>query len=159
MTLTRLSLQPQLAPTLILVLLLTPLLLSSAFPRPRSTKAVQPSTILKIFNLILGGLSIAVVATLNFGAAVFLALSLCLPLTLATPLPSSSIGSKLQQVALVATSPLGLWSIWRAFSRSTAEEWLQETLLDWAVVGSWSLPFTLLVVVPLFLQAATGALL
>jgi glycosylphosphatidylinositol transamidase len=147
-------------PTIAAVLLLTPLVLSLLVtPSTPPLPPIAPlSSLLKCFNLIIGGLAIAVVATLNFGAAVVLSLYLCGPLLLARPLRTELLG-RVQQWLLVLLSPPIVWSVWNYLDSNSSNQWLTETLLDWHVVGTAGVPFTLVVIVPLLLQAATAALL
>lgn len=119
----------------------------------------------------LAGLTIAVVATLNFGAAVFLSLLLPLPLLLPRRLspnksrnpPRLPLLARLQQLAIAACSPPVIWTLCRALGGQrgarAADRWAVEALQDWHVTGSWSVPFVCCVVVPLLWQSATAALL
>lgn len=155
--------QPYLPPTLLFLLAFTPLLLSLLLtPLPSLSLPLFPlSATLKSFTLLLGGLLIALTATLNFGLATLLALTLPPPLLLSSP-RSTELGANLQQLVLMAWSPAGAWSLWWYFpggGRVGAEAWLQGVVLDWKVFGTWGLPVGLGVVAPLGLLASTVALL
>ncbi|TNY19340.1 GPI-anchor transamidase [Rhodotorula diobovata] len=65
----------------------------------------------------------------------------------------------IHQVLLAATSPTGLWVLWRVFAREEAERWATEALRDWHVGGGWSLPVAVGIVGPLGVVHATAALL
>lgn len=41
----------------------------------------------------------------------------------------------------------------------SADDWLRETLMGYAIEGGWSLGLAVMVVVPLILQSATAALM
>lgn len=71
----------------------------------------------------------------------------------------SAPGRLMQQVLLVAVSPPVAWRLWSMADPAGTERWLQETLTEWHVVGSWSLGVGLVVVVPLLLQAGTAIVL
>lgn len=137
---------------------LAALVRANSTPGPNS--ANRTSKVLKAFNLLLAGLTLSIVATLNFGAAVALSLILPLPMLVVRPLHDRPLLGQLQQFALVAVSPPATWALIRALGfRTATDHWAQHMLRDWSVAGGWSLPFVFVVVVPLFLQSATSALL
>lgn len=139
----------------------TPLLLSLALSTP--TLALVPTaplaSTIKALTLLLSGLTIAVTATLNFGLAVALSLVLTPPLLLSSSSPTSDVRTRVQQALLLATSPIGIWLVWRTVAGGSADAWMRDTIRDWAVFGTWTVPFVLIGVVPLGMQASTAALL
>lgn len=152
--------QPAVSTSISFSLCFTPLflsyLLSSSSPSLPPT--APTSSILKSFNLILGGLTIAVVATLNFGASIALSLILCLPLTLAKP-RERDVHARVQQLLLLLVSPPSLWGLWRLIDDVGADSWLRSMLVSLSIEGGWSLGIGMYIVVPLILQAATAALI
>ncbi|GAA5936961.1 hypothetical protein JCM1841_003932 [Sporobolomyces salmonicolor] len=147
-----------LSPALFAGHLLNSLVLSVLLPS--RSDAVSLSRTLKTCYLLLSGLLISVTATLNFGLSVFLSFYLALALLFSTRHPRrSSAKRRLQQLALAAWSPVGLWGLWRVLQMQQAERWLQDLLLDWHVGGGWSLPVAFVLVGPLAMVLATSVLL
>lgn len=152
--------QPAVSTSILFSLCFTPLFLSYllSWSSPSLTHTAPASSILKSFNLILGGLTIAVVATLNFGASIALSLILCLPLTLAKP-RERDVYARLQQFLLLLVSPTSIWGLWRFLDEAGADSWLRSMLVSLSIEGGWSLGIGMCIVVPLILQAATAALM
>lgn len=148
--------------TLLFLLAFTPPLLSLALSSP--SRALSPfaplSSTLKALTFLLSGLIIAVTATLNFGLAVALSLLLCPSLLLSSSItPESALRTRAQQAALLVANPVGLWLTWRALDGEAADAALRTTVRDWRVFGTWTVPFVLVGIVPLGMQASTAALL
>lgn len=138
--------------------------------RDRARWLTSLSSTLRATTLMLAGLTIAVVATLNFGAAVFLSLLLPLPLLLPRRFSHSRssrwthlLAPRVQQLLITACSPPVIWTLCQGLGGErgarAANEWALRALRDWRVAGSWSVPFVCCIVVPLLLQSATSVLL
>ncbi|KAM0785986.1 hypothetical protein ACM66B_006804 [Microbotryomycetes sp. NB124-2] len=116
------------------------------------------SRVLLSFNLLLAGLALSVVATLNFGAAVALSLTVPAPLLITSHLKKSSRVHKLRQ-ALVAASLPAIIKLLQLYVPRSDEHGVDSLLTDWQIAANWSLPLSFVVVVPLCLQAAIAAAL
>ncbi|GAA5912350.1 hypothetical protein JCM6882_002568 [Rhodosporidiobolus microsporus] len=157
---------PQYLPPALLGLhLLLPLLLRTLFA-PTSRSATLSSLILTLrsLSLLAAGLLISLTATLNFGLSVFLSLYLSLTLLLLPPLstryPSRlNTRRRVQQLALAAVSPTGMWALWRVVNQPAAERWLVELLRSWKLGGGWSLPVAVVLVGPIVAVQATSVVL
>ncbi|SCV72987.1 BQ2448_6912 [Microbotryum intermedium] len=133
--------QSRLAPTLVFILLFAPLILSIVFKTRRRKGRAPSSMVLASLSLILGGMTIGVVACLNFGASVLLSLTLCPPLTLVSA-RRNPILERMQQFLILVFSPPVAWALIRVWKRNEADEWAKGLLLDWQMMGTWSMPFT-----------------
>ncbi|GAA5827560.1 hypothetical protein JCM11251_001733 [Rhodosporidiobolus azoricus] len=159
------ELSQYLPPALVGLHLLLPLLLSTLFaPTSRSTSLLSLVLTLRSLALLSAGLLISLTATLNFGLSVALSLYLSLTLLLFTPLstryPSRfATRRKLQQLAVAAVSPTGLWALWRVFDQPAAEAWLVELLKSWQIGGGWTLPVAIALVGPIVAVQATSVVL
>ena len=98
--------------------------------------------ILKAFTLCLASTLISVVSVLNFSLAALLAITLGIPLSLASP--SSSPLLSVIKYALYLVPAFG----WLYFSDA-----VKQTLWQWEVLGVWFAPFVAIVYTPLMLQA------
>ncbi|KAM0752508.1 Gaa1-like protein [Meredithblackwellia eburnea MCA 4105] len=159
--------------TILLTLLTVPILLSlaitSSAPSTTSPNTIAPlSTILLCFTNLLSGLLISLTATLNFGLAVVVSLALPIPLFLLsshalTPFPSLLYHSTpikvIRSSLLLLTNPIGLWALLAVILPRTAGAWLRTALRDWQVFGTATLPLVVTLVVPIWIQVATAALL
>ncbi|GAA5905667.1 hypothetical protein JCM8208_005799 [Rhodotorula glutinis] len=153
-----------LPPFLLGLNLVLPLLLSCLVSPRSPTRAAHLSLTLRAMALLLSGLLVSTLATLNFGLALVVALHLCAVLLLLAPVArrvprSRRVARRAQQVGLAAVSPMGLWVVWRVVGRQAAERWATDLLRDWHVGGGWSLPLAVGVVGPLGVVSATAALL
>lgn len=171
--------QSQSPGTLSLGIVVTPLVLSVLFAPSNPTARYALASTLRAIALMSAGMTIAVVATLNFGLAVFASILLPLPLLLprrppfknATMFTSNGPAwtmlplPQIQQLAIAACSPPVLWSIVRCVAGpgrglvNVVDRFALDVIEDWQVAGSASLPFALCMVVPLLLQSATAVLL
>jgi len=98
--------------------------------------------VLKAINMCLASTLISVSSVLNFSLAALLAVTLGVPLSLASP--SVTLHSRGVKCALYTTLALG----WLAF-----EGEVKQALWDWQVLGVWFSPLVCLVYVPFVLQA------
>jgi len=98
---------------------------------------------LKAINMCLASTLISVSSVLNFSLAALLAVTLGVPLSLASP--SDSLLSRGLKCALYTTLALG----WLAFDGE-----VRQAIWDWQVLGVWFSPLVCLVYVPFVLQAA-----
>lgn len=101
---------------------------------------------------------IAVASTLNIGLAIMLSLLLTLPLSFARP-RKREWSAALQQLGFIVINPLVAWGIWRVLEKSSAEEWMKEVLIEFAIGESWLVSIICIAVVPVLLQGATATLL
>lgn len=124
---------------------------------PTSPSSTGPVTLLlHSFNLILAGMTIAIIATLNFGAAIFMSLLLALPLSLSHR-TDSRVSQKVQHYGLVAINPIVIWSALRLWDNNLGNTFMQRLLEEWTIGGSWTLPMICLLVIPILLQGSIAA--
>ena len=97
---------------------------------------------LKAINMCLASTLISVSSVLNFSLAALLAVTLGVPLSLASP--SNSLRLRGIKCALYTTLALG----WLAF-----DEEVRQAIWDWQVLGVWFSPLVCIVYVPFVLQA------
>lgn len=97
---------------------------------------------LKAINMCLASTLISVSSVLNFSLAALLAVTLGVPLSLASP--SNSLPSRGLKCAFYTTLALG----WLAFDGE-----VKQMIRDWQVLGVWFSPLVCLVYVPFVLQA------
>ena len=97
---------------------------------------------LKAINMCLASTLISVSSVLNFSLAALLAVTLGVPLSLASP--SDTLPLRGIKCALYATLALG----WLAFDGE-----VNQAIWDWQVLGVWFSPLVCLVYVPFVLQA------
>ncbi|KAK4053579.1 Glycosyl phosphatidyl inositol protein transamidase complex subunit [Microbotryomycetes sp. JL221] len=112
--------------------------------------------VLSSFNLLLAGLTLSIVATLNFGAAVVLSLLLPAPSLVGSYMPQHQRRwLRTFDRLLALSSPPVLWYLARSLGRiKGADQWARQIVADWHIAGNWSLPLCFIVVVPLLLQAS-----
>ncbi|KAL7283374.1 hypothetical protein ACG7TL_002804 [Trametes sanguinea] len=122
------------------------LFMASAFvPRAPSSHASIPS-VLKAFNLCFTSAIISITSVLNFSLAATLAVFLGLPLTLASPPPSSSpLSARVAKYAAYSILALG-WLV-------LCPEETRKAIWNWEVLRVWFAPFVCVVYVPLVMQA------
>jgi len=99
--------------------------------------------LLKAINMCLASTLISVSSVLNFSLAASLAVTLGIPLSLASP--SESLPARGIKCALYTALAFG----WLAFDAE-----VKQGIWDWQVLGVWFSPLVCLVYVPLVLQAA-----
>ena len=134
------------------------LFIASALPlvgvlaTPLHCSTVTPlSSLVKSFNLCLASTVISITSVLNFSLAATLAVLLGLPLTFASPSPSSQVAIRF--IKYLAYIALGLgWIVW-APGETTRAIW------NWEILGVWFAPFICIVYTPLVLQAGIVCLL
>lgn len=144
---TSLLAQPWIPATAFIYILFTPLLLSLVILPPSSPLDLPLSSHLHSLSLLLGGLSIAIASTINYGGSVILSLFISLPIYFAPRIKN--------QYLFAVISPISIWGVWWWFGdREGAEDWLREEMRDWWLVGSSGSWFTCFVVTPLLIQAA-----
>ncbi|GAA5866477.1 hypothetical protein JCM8547_000637 [Rhodosporidiobolus lusitaniae] len=155
-----------LAPSLFGLHLILPLLLRLLILPTSRSPTFTSSLILSLrsISLLAAGLLISLTATLNFGLSVFLSLYLSFTLLLLFPLhtryPSRlATRRRIQQLALAALSPTGLWAVWRTVDQPRAEEWAAELLVSWKVGGGWNLPVALVLAAPIVVTQAVSVVL
>ena len=109
------------------------------------TKA-QPEqyVIMKSLSLLLLGLFLTVLATLNFSLSMFLGV-LCMPLAFVDRVPGKTSLAALQYLILVILSPTGvvlsiLAYTWLAFGRADPADWLIKLAFGLNIWGSWGVP-------------------
>ncbi|GAA6039388.1 hypothetical protein JCM8097_002829 [Rhodosporidiobolus ruineniae] len=145
--------------------LVLPLLLRALVaPSSRTTSLASLVLTLRSLALLAAGLLISLTATLNFGLSVLLSLYLSLTLLLLPPLakryPTRRTALRqVQQLALAAFSPTGLWALWRVLAPQQAEKWATELLRSWHVGGGWSLPVALVLAGPIVATQAVSLVL
>jgi len=112
-------------------------------PSPsRSVQAAPLHIILKAINMCLASTLISVSSVLNFSLAALLAVTLGVPLSLASP--SDSLLARGIKCALYTTLAFG----WLAFDAE-----VKQGVWDWEVLGAWFTPLVCVVYVPFVLQA------
>ncbi|KAH9998091.1 Gaa1-like protein [Russula compacta] len=112
-------------------------------PSPGSSLQTAPlHTLLKAINMCLASTLISVSSVLNFSLAAVLAVTLGVPLSLASP--SNSFLVRSIKCTLYTTLAFG----WLAFDGE-----VRQGIWDWQVLGVWFLPLVCFVYVPFVLQA------
>ena len=126
--------------------LVVPFIINDAISKlPRSFNNDQFYQVLKSLSLLLLGLFLTVLATLNFSLSFFLGL-LCMPLAFVMRTPSSISLTVLQMAILLLLSPIGvtaaLWvyTTYLSSGLGSLEEWLVQLAFGWNVWGSWGVP-------------------
>ena len=133
--------------------LITPLALAKVLkglPRGNAGSSFSsPSTeqymVLKSLSLLMLGLFLTVLATLNFSLSMFLGL-LCAPLAFVDRVPGRSGLAVLQYLTLVIMSPAGVGSLLLTYLKyglgetASLQEWLAQLAFGWNVWGSWGVP-------------------
>jgi hypothetical protein len=108
----------------------------------RSVQAAPLHTLLKAVNMCLASTLISVSSVLNFSLAALLAVTLGIPLSLASP--SNSLLTRGIKCTLYTALAFG----WLAFDTE-----VKQGVWDWQVLGAWFAPLVCLVYVPFVLQA------
>ncbi|KIJ41225.1 hypothetical protein M422DRAFT_68279 [Sphaerobolus stellatus SS14] len=132
---------------------LSALLAFDPLNRPKRNLQISPSPLyllLKSFTLCLTSTVISVTSVLNFSLAAFIAVTLAIPLSIATP--TKSLTFKMVKVMAYHIVLLPLW--WILFFRP-----MSQSILEWQVLGVWYAPFMCIVYLPLVLQAMVVCML
>lgn len=108
----------------------------------RTAQTAPLHTLLKAINMCLASTLISVSSVLNFSLAALLAVTLGLPLTVASP--SNSLLARGVKCGLYSTLAFG-WLVWDAE--------VQRGIWDWQILGGWFSPLFCLVYIPFVLQA------
>ncbi|OAP58557.1 hypothetical protein AYL99_07647 [Fonsecaea erecta] len=150
-------------------LLVLPIVLASALaemPNNTTLPAFSAPTneqyvLIKSLSLLLLGLFLTVLATLNFSLSMFLGI-VCIPLVFVDRTPSRAVLSSLQYLVLVIMSPMGLaigLSAYGTFVLGQDDifvQWLQRLALGWNIWGSWGVPVGVLCIwLPAWVVGAT----
>ncbi|KAI0321662.1 Gaa1-domain-containing protein [Amylostereum chailletii] len=141
-----LSAQSTWTPALALVLGVLPLAVL-ALPGPPSSRA-PTWIVLKAATLCLASAVISVTSVLNFSLAALLAVTLGVPLSVASPSPS--VSSRVVKYSVYAVLAFG-WLF--------LPEEVQQAMWQWNVLGVWFAPLVCQVYVPLMLTAGVVCLL
>ena len=126
-----------------LVFAVLPAVALRSVPRPAPPSAPL-ATVLKAFNLCFTSAVISITSVVNFSLAAALAVSMGLPLTVASP--SLSLPKRVAKYAIYSLFALG----WLVLS----PEETRKAIWNWEVLGVWLAPFVCIVYAPLVLQAA-----
>ena len=143
--------------------LVVPFIINDAISKlPASGNGEHFYKVLKSLSLLLLGLFLTVLATLNFSLSFFLGL-LCMPLAFVTRTPSSTFLTVAQLAVLIPLSPAGVTAALWAYSTylssgfGSVEDWLVKLAFGWNVWGSWGVPVGVVVVWwPAWTVAATN---
>ncbi len=110
-----------------------------------SAPTTEQYVVLKSLSLLLLGLFLTVLATLNFSLSMFLGL-LCAPLAFVDRLSGRTALAALQYMILLVVSPVGVACLLLAYLRfvlgldGTFQQWLLQLAFGWNVWGSWGVP-------------------
>ena len=143
--------------------LVVPFIINDAISKlPQSGSNDHFYKVMKSLSLLLLGLFLTVLATLNFSLSFFLGL-LCMPLAFVTRTPSNTPLTLVQIAVLLPLSPSGvtaaLWSYATYLSTElgSVEDWLVKLAFGWNVWGSWGVPVGVAVIWwPAWTVAATN---
>ncbi|KIW89132.1 uncharacterized protein Z519_09984 [Cladophialophora bantiana CBS 173.52] len=136
-----------------IALLVLPIVLASALAEmPNNTTLPTLSAptheqyvLIKSLSLLLLGLFLTVLATLNFSLSMFLGI-VCIPLAFGGRTRSRPGLGLLQYLILVIMSPMGLatglgtYGVFALGRDDVLVEWLQRLALGWNIWGSWGVP-------------------
>ncbi|KAH0845572.1 putative GPI transamidase component (GAA1) [Fonsecaea pedrosoi] len=128
-----------------------------AFSAPTNEQYV----LTKSLSLLLLGLSLTVLATLNFSLSMFLGI-VCIPLAFVDRTRSRAGPSPFQYLILVVMSPMGLaiglsaYGVFVLGRDDVLVEWVQRLALGWNIWGSWGVPVGVLCIwLPAWIVGAT----
>jgi glycosylphosphatidylinositol transamidase len=153
---------------LTLTLLVLPVILASALaemPNNTTLPALSAPTaeqyiLVKSLSLLVLGLFLTVLATLNFSLSMFLGI-ICTPLAFVDRMPSSPGLAFLQYLVLVIMSPMGAAAGLGGYGMAVGKDdmivdWLQRLAFGWNVWGSWGVPIGVLCIwLPAWVVGAT----
>ncbi|EIM89833.1 Gaa1-domain-containing protein [Stereum hirsutum FP-91666 SS1] len=148
--------------TLPLILLMGTLPLATLLYTPTDYTTRSPlSTLLKSLLLCISSTIISITSMLNFSLAALLAISLGIPLTLASPSSPSSSRPSTHSSPLALVSRIVKYTIYATLALSwlLLEDEVRQGVWYWDVAGVWFAPFVCVVYVPLMLQAGIVCLL
>lgn len=144
---------PQVLFLFALFTLMCPLIIASALPNmpeniylPALAAPTNPQyTLTKSLSLLLLGLFLSALATLNFSLSITLGI-LCAPLAFVDKTSTRPRLAGVQYAVLVVTSPVGVvaacaaWAAWQTGSADVVLELLARVAFGWNVWGSWGVP-------------------
>jgi glycosylphosphatidylinositol transamidase len=153
---------------LTLSLLVLPVILASALAEmPNNTilpalsaPTTEQYVLVKSLSLLVLGLFLTVLATLNFSLSMFLGI-ICTPLAFVDRMPSSPGLAFLQYLILVIMSPMGAAACLGGYGMAVGKDdmivdWLQRLAFGWNVWGSWGVPIGVLCIwLPAWVVGAT----
>ncbi|KAJ3545014.1 hypothetical protein NM688_g5678 [Phlebia brevispora] len=121
---------------------------------PNHSEATETyHTVLKAMNLCLASTVISITSVLNFSLAAVVAITLGLPLTLASPSPWVVI--RLLKFSLYSFLALG----WLILGAGKIREETMQAIWNWEFLGVWFAPFVCMIYTPFMMQAAIVCLL
>jgi glycosylphosphatidylinositol transamidase len=127
-----------------------------AFSAPTKEQYV----LIKSLSLLVLGLFLTVLATLNFSLSMFLGI-LCMPLAFVDRSPSGVVAI-LQYLLLVIVSPMGLaaslvgYGLLSTGTDDLLVDWLQKLAFGWNIWGSWGVPVGIMCIwLPAWVVGAT----
>lgn len=110
-----------------------------------SAPSTEQYMVLKSLSLLLLGLFLTVLATLNFSLSMFLGL-VCVPLAFVDRVPGKNVLVALQGLILLVMSPAGIAALLLAYQKyalsdaTSIQTWLMRLAFGWNVWGSWGVP-------------------
>jgi len=142
----------------------------SSPPSDPSTRITQFHTILKSLNLLVLGLQLTVLATLNFSLSMFLGV-LCSPLAFSGYYPSSTLRARLSLISVVLFNPFVVTNFAIMAAKITGyyndevsmtevlRQWLEAVSFGWNVWGAWGVPVGVFCVwLPAWIVAGFGVM-
>lgn len=142
----------------------------SSPPLDPSTRLTQFHAILKALSLLVLGLQITVLATLNFSLSMFLGV-LCSPLAFTGYYPSSPLRARASLISIVLFNPFVItnFAIMGAKlagyyddsfgMKEVLRQWLEAVSFGWSVWGAWGVPVGVFCVwLPAWIVAAIGVM-
>lgn len=152
-----------------MLLLIVPIILASALAEmPNNTTlptfaapTEEQYLLIKSLSLLLLGLFLTVLATLNFSLSMILGL-ICFPLAFVGRTKGGGVGAALQYLILVLMSPMGLaaglvgYGFLALGRDDVLVSWLQRLAFGWNIWGSWGVPVGILCIwLPAWVVGAT----
>lgn len=152
-----------------IALLVLPVVLASALAEmPNNTTlpafsapTVEQYVLIKSLSLLLLGLFLTVLATLNFSLSMFLGI-VCVPLAFVDRVRGRNVLAALQYLILVVLSPMGLvggigaYGLFVLSKDDLVVSWLERVAFGWNIWGSWGVPVAILCIwLPAWIVGAT----
>lgn len=134
-----------------------PILAASLINRLSSSHRHIQSLVSRSIVLVLVGCVLAVVSVLSFSVGAALVVIYGVPLCFFRPTGSPTQRWS-QFLVLVALNPAIGAAVLKIAGRGSMDGALQGLLGDWQILGTWFLPFTLAVTLPLLMQVSTACL-